>query len=261
MSLFCIADLHLPGPYGEGKSMEVFDSRWRGAVEKLEKNWRAIVEIDDTVVIPGDISWALKLHDALDDLKFIDSLPGRKLIGKGNHDFWWSTAGSMRSLFESAGITTIDLLYNNSYVIPGFEIVGARGWYPDPANQKTAAGSPPPDWAKISAREETRLKLSIASLSRYTGGDGPERILFIHFPPVWRGFVCRGIVDIMHESGIRRCYYGHIHGVFSSEGDFEFEGISFKMISADRLDFSPMPVPRRVTRPDGGGAFYREYHN
>lgn len=238
MSIFAIADLHLPGPYGETKSMEVFEPRWKDAVSKLEKNWRKLVSDGDSVIIPGDISWALKTEDAMADLAFINSLPGTKYLGKGNHDFWWNTANKLNRLFDENGFDSLKLLYNNSYIIENTAVIGARGWFPDPSNQKTAGDT---DWSKISAREEIRLSISLKSLPEELGDD-TEKILFIHFPPVWNGFECRGIIDMIKSSGIKKVYYGHIHGFYSSEGDFDFEGISFKMISADRLSFAPFPV-------------------
>ncbi|MBO7376375.1 MAG: metallophosphoesterase [Clostridia bacterium] len=234
MALFAIADLHLPGPYGESKSMEVFEPRWKKYREKLEKNWRAIVSDNDAVVIPGDVSWAMRMPDALDDLAFINSLPGRKYLGKGNHDFWWTTVSAMRRTFLENGFDTLELLYNNSYVLPECAILGARGWYPDPSNQKTSQAT---DWQKISDREVQRLRISLSTLP--PGTDPGNTILFIHFPPVWAGFVCRGLVDEIKNAGIRRCCFGHIHGFYGAEADFEFEGIRFEMISADRLNFVP----------------------
>lgn len=238
MSVFAIADLHLPGGAGEDKSMSVFENRWKGAAAKLEKNWRAAVGENDRVIIPGDVSWAMKLEETAEDFAFIDSLPGEKYVGKGNHDFWWTTARSMNAFFRSHGFNSIHLLYNNSYSFDGINVVGARGWFPDPSNQKTVGEV---DWEKISRREESRLKLSLLSVPRDSRG---QTVLFIHFPPVWNGFVCRGIIDLMHEAGIVRCYFGHIHGFYGPGADFEFEGISFKMISADRLNFTPLLIEK-----------------
>ena len=112
MSLFSIADLHLS--LASPKPMDIFGARWTDHTEKIEKRWRAVVNGDDTVVVPGDISWAIDLTGALPDLKFIDSLPGTKILGKGNHDYWWSTAAKIGNLFEAEGITTIRLLQNNA---------------------------------------------------------------------------------------------------------------------------------------------------
>lgn len=112
MSLYVLADLHLPGTVN--KSMEVFGPRWSGYVEKIQKNWTAVVEPDDVVVVPGDISWAMTLAEAEVDLQFLNALPGRKLLGKGNHDYWWSTLGKMTAFFTERGLKTLDILYNNA---------------------------------------------------------------------------------------------------------------------------------------------------
>ena len=137
MALFTIADLHLPGKEGKNKSMEIFGSRWIGGVEKLIFNWNAVVKPEDTVVLPGDISWAMMLEDAKDDFALLHSLPGTKLIGKGNHDFWWTTASKMYRFFENNKFDTLKILYNNSFVVGNTVVCGSRGWFSEESNQKT----------------------------------------------------------------------------------------------------------------------------
>ncbi|MBP5173921.1 MAG: metallophosphoesterase [Clostridia bacterium] len=237
MAIYAIADLHLPGPFGAQKSMEVFESRWTGYLEKLERRWRAVVTSGDSVIIPGDISWAMRPDDAVRDLAFIDSLPGIKYLGKGNHDYWWCTLSKLKRLCSEKGFESLRFLYNNSYVIENTAVIGTRGWFPDESVQSSSVGA---DWEKIANREKIRLELSIKSLPLLP--DGTPKLLFTHFPPVWRGYTCRGIMDTILSAGIRQVYYGHIHGVYSSEGDFEAEGVKFRMISADRLDFTPLRV-------------------
>ncbi len=253
MALFAISDLHLPGPYGEAKSMEVFEDRWRGYTEKLERNWRACVGPEDSVVIPGDISWAMRLSDAAYDLKFIDSLPGTKYLGKGNHDFWWTTVSSMHKLFEELGLSTLHVLYNNSYVLPECAIVGSRGWYLEPENQRTVEDT---DWNKISQRELIRLQLSISSLPQ--GTDMSKVCLFLHFPPVYAGSESKELVELIRDSGIKRCFYGHVHGYYGPGCDFEHEGIRFEMISADRLNFTPKLI---LPSPAGGSGIESDNKN
>lgn len=239
MSLFVISDLHLSIGEGINKPMGVFGARWNGYVEKLEKNWRAVITDNDDVVIAGDISWALKLEEAIDDLKFIDSLPGRKFIGKGNHDFWWSTAAKMKALFEKNGISTINLLYNNAYELDDFIICGSRGWFTDPAQQKTVGEV---DYAKIVNREVLRLKLSLDEAVRLKGDRSKEIIVFLHFPPVWREFVCPELVELLREYGIKKCFFGHIHGNYNIPRTFDHQGIDMVLTSADFLNFSAMPI-------------------
>ena len=237
MAVYTIADLHLPGKDGKNKSMEVFGSRWTGCVEKLIKNWTAVVNDSDTVVIPGDISWAMTLEDALKDFKLLDSLPGTKIIGKGNHDFWWATASKMYRFFEENKLDTLRILYNNSYIVEECALCGSRGWFSDESNQKTVGEV---DWMKIVDRESARLKISLDSvpMEHYE----LPKIVFLHFPPVWNSSVSEDIISLMHEYNVRRCYYGHIHGVYTSDAVFEYEGIRFEMISADYLDFCPRKI-------------------
>ena len=237
MSVFTIADLHLPGKEGNNKSMEIFGSRWIGCVDKLIKNWTAIVNENDTVVIPGDISWAMTLEDATEDFRLLNSLPGTKIIGKGNHDFWWATASKMNKFFEQNKFETLKILYNNSYVTENCAICGSRGWFSDEANQKTVGEV---DWLKIVDRETARLKLSLESVPEENSD--LQKIVFLHFPPVWNSSVSTDIISLMKEHGVKRCYYGHIHGVYTSDAAFEYEGIRFEMISADYLGFCPRKI-------------------
>lgn len=262
MALFAIADLHLAGAAGDAKSMEVFGRRWVGCKEKLVKKWNAVVTPSDHVVISGDVSWAMTLEEAYEDFALIDSLPGTKYIGKGNHDFWWATASKMNTFFKKSGFSTLNILYNNAYETPHGIICGSRGWFSDEANQKTVGEV---DWQKITERETLRLGLSLknafslsaASTTSTASSDTnisssslshfPSSLpvyVFLHFPPVWNSVVSRGIIDVLHEYGITQCYYGHIHGVYSSDTTFEFEGIRFDMISADHLDFCPKIIAK-----------------
>ena len=165
MSIYVLADLHLSTDSRTNKSMEVFGARWQDYMQKIEKNWNAVVEDDDTVIVPGDISWATRLEDAESDLLFLDSLKGKKLIGKGNHDFWWQTATKMRAFFEDKKITSLSILYNNAYVVEDRIICGTRGWFPDEDKQVTVGEV---DYKKILNRELTRLKLSLDSAKNYS---------------------------------------------------------------------------------------------
>ena len=239
MSLFVIADLHLSSD-GE-KSMEVFGARWQNYIEKIQKNWRAVVTDDDTVIVPGDISWALKLEDAARDLKLLDFLPGKKLIGKGNHDFWWSTVTKMNAFFERQEIRSIGFLYNNAYMIEDCIVCGTRGWFLEEEQQKTVGEV---DYARIVNRELIRLRMSLEEARRLQPAEGEQLpiLVFLHFPPVWNGFVCREIVDLLHEFGIRSCYHGHIHSAYCAPRTVEFEGIEFTLTAADYLNFAPMPI-------------------
>ncbi len=238
MSLYVLADLHLSGTVN--KSMEVFGPRWSGYTEKIQKNWSAVVEPDDVVIVPGDISWGMTLEEAEVDLHFIDQLPGRKLLGKGNHDFWWSTMSKMTSFFIEHGIKTIDILYNNAYRLDDCIVCGTRGWFNDEKQQSTAF---PTDYTKIVNRETQRLALSLDAAERLKA-ETPELpiLVFLHFPPVWGNFVCREIVDLLHAHGVRKCYFGHIHGAYTAPRSTAFEEIDMVLCSADFLKFAPMPI-------------------
>ena len=243
MSLFTLADLHLSTDSKTCKSMEVFGARWQDYIVKIEKNWNAVVGENDTVVVPGDISWATRLEDAESDLLFLDSLNGKKLIGKGNHDFWWTTAKKMNAFFEEKKLSTISILYNNAYIIEDRIICGTRGWFPDESRQITVGDV---DYTKIVNREITRLKLSLDSAKKLQAEREAETgeilpiTVFLHFPPVWGDFIMREFIDVFHDYGITECYFGHIHSAYSQVGKFEFEGIKFTLVSSDFLNFHPI---------------------
>lgn len=245
MSIYVMGDLHLSTNRHTNKSMEIFGRRWQGYVEKIEKNWKAVVTDADTVVIPGDISWAMNLDEAREDLRFIDALPGQKLIGKGNHDFWWSTNQKMTRFFEENHFSTLHILHNNAYRVEDSILCGTRGWFLE-EKQQVAVG--PVDYTKIVNREVIRLRLSLDSAKRlrHESAETTGRILpiavFLHFPPVWLNFVCREFVDVLHEYDIRECYFGHIHGMYNVPRTFNFEGIDFTLTSSDFLDFTLLPV-------------------
>lgn len=239
MSLFVMADLHLSSD--GSKSMEIFGPRWRDYMNKIRQNWSAVVQDEDTVIIPGDISWALKLEDAREDLLFLESLPGQKLIGKGNHDFWWSTTSKMTAMWEQNKISSIRMLYNNAYLLEDCIVCGTRGWFVE-ENQQHTVGSV--DYTRIVNREVIRLRLSLDAAVKLREEDGRNLpiLVFLHFPPVWNGFVCREIVDVLHEYGIKSCYFGHIHGAYYAPRTTVFEEIELTICSADALNFCPMPI-------------------
>ena len=239
MSLFAISDLHLSTGEQTNKSMEVFGSRWEGYVNKLEKNWRAVIKDEDSVVVAGDISWALKLEEAENDLKFLDSLPGTKYIGKGNHDFWWSTSSKMQTMFDRLEIKTIKPLYNNAYLLDDFIICGSRGWFVDKAQQNVVGEV---DYDKIVNREIIRLKISLDEGKKLQSISPLPILVFLHFPPVWNGYICNEIVDLLLEYDIKKCYFGHIHGNYNVQKKFIYNGIEMILTSADFLNFAAMPI-------------------
>lgn len=239
MSLFVISDLHLDVLTNE-KSMEIFGDKWKDYTQKIYKNWTRIVADGDTVVIPGDISWALSLEGSIHDLKWIDSLPGKKIIMKGNHDFWWSTVTKMKRFFDENDILTINILHNNAIEADEYILAGSRGWFVDKSVQPTKALTV--DYEKILNREKIHLRMSLEEAKKIQLNSDKEILVFFHFPPVWNGFECTEIIEILKEYQIRRAFFGHIHGSYNVSSVFEYEGIEFKMVSADFLDFIPQIV-------------------
>ncbi|MBE6644555.1 MAG: serine/threonine protein phosphatase [Ruminococcaceae bacterium] len=240
MSIFVISDLHLSTLDSTDKSMEIFGRRWTGYTEKLKSNWLKLVDDSDTVIIPGDISWALTLDEAKSDLIFLDSLPGKKILGKGNHDFWWCTMKKHLEFFEKNQIKTISFLFNNAYETENFIIAGTRGWYYD----EDAANAPTnTDFDKLTNRETQRLKTSLSeALKIKTQSPDKEIVVFMHFPPFWCGKESESIINLLLEYGIGRVYYGHIHGNYTVEPSFTHKGIKMSLVSADYIDFIPQII-------------------
>lgn len=238
MAVWTIADLHLA--HAVNKPMNKFGRRWTGHTEKIGTRWRALVEDGDTVVIPGDISWGMTLEEAKDDLAFIDRLPGKKLLSRGNHDYWWASLAKMRALCEAEGFTTLEFMQNSAHPAENLIIAGSRGWYIEQRLQNTPE---PTDYEKIVTRECLRIGMSLDEADKLkTANPDAETIVFLHFPPVFADFVCEPIVETLKARGIRDCYFGHIHGVYNVPGDFEYEGIRMHLISGDFVDFYPVKV-------------------
>ncbi len=207
---------------------------------RIKNNWERLVTGEDTVVIPGDVSWALSLEEAVSDLKFIDSLPGKKILGKGNHDFWWCTMKKHEELFKRNGISTISFLFNNAHETEEYIIAGTRGWYHD-EDAKNAPDNA--DFKKLVNREAQRLRMSLTEAARRKElSPNKEIIVFMHFPPYWAGKASDGLVDILKEFGVGRVYFGHIHGNYAEPPSFVYDGIEMHLISADYLEFIPKIV-------------------
>lgn len=227
MALFAIADLHLS--LGTDKPMDIFRG-WDGYVEQIEKNWRAAVSPEDTVVIPGDISWGMNLPDTAKDFAFIHALPGQKLILKGNHDYWWTTRRKMESFFAENGWDSLRFIHNDAVLVGDLAVCGTRGWFFD---AESAADK------KVLDREVGRLITSIKAAEK-TGG---EPVAFLHYPPVYGDAVCEEIMAVLTEHHIRRCFYGHIHSSGIPRAvNGEFRGIEFRLVSGDALSFDPIKI-------------------
>ena len=236
MSLFVLSDTHLS--LSSSKPMDIFGPIWQDHEERIERNWKNVVSSGDTVVISGDVSWGIDLEEAKADLEFLDSLPGTKLISKGNHDLWWSTKAKNERFFAQNGLDSLKLLFNNAYEVGDLIVCGTRGWYSDRKNAPETS-----DFDKIVARENGRLKLSLEAGKKLSDGKKEkETVVFFHFPPVFGDFVCRELIETLKEYGVRKVYYGHIHGASPVVPTFEFEGISFCISSADHISFTPLLV-------------------
>lgn len=228
MALFVMGDLHLS--LSSDKSMDIFGG-WENYVERIKENWNREVSPEDTVVVPGDISWAMSLKEAEADFRFIHGLPGRKIILKGNHDYWWTTAAKMNNFLAENGFDSIFILHNNHYAYENYGICGTRGWIND--------DSEPAD-AKVLAREAQRLETSIASAE----SAGLEPLVFLHYPPLYGNEYNPDLLEVMYRHNIKRCWYGHIHGKKGHQNavNGERDGIDFRLVSADYVQFCPVKI-------------------
>ena len=228
MALYAIGDMHLS--LSTNKPMDIFGSRWENHTEKLRRAFSALTE-EDTTVICGDLSWGMDLSEAREDFLFIDRLPGKKIILKGNHDYWWSTATKAKSFFRDNGITTIDILNNNCFFYGAdAAICGTRGWF-----YEEEAGSEHDK--KIMNRELLRLETSLKAAGDRT------KYVFLHYPPKYGAYVCTEILDLFEKYVVIRCFAGHIHGK-SLQNIFEgeYRRVDYRIVSADHLNFSPVKI-------------------
>lgn len=232
MSLFVIADVHLS--FGADKPMDVFKG-WENYTVNLEKSWRRLVKAEDTVVIAGDISWAMKLEDTIADFTFLQNLPGRKILLKGNHDYWWSTKAKMDKFLVDHGFHTLSVLHNCTFETEDYALCGSRGWFYD-AEQDADK--------RILLREAGRLRMSIEAAMK----TGKEPIAFLHYPPIYNNMECPEILNVLREYPIKRCFYGHIHGGNAARYAFNGEryGIQFRLVACDHVHFTPLLVEKSV---------------
>ena len=226
MAVFALGDPHLP--LGIDKPMNKFGSRWDNYVERLADNWQAAVGKNDTVVIPGDFSWATYIEQAERDFEYLERLNGRKIIVKGNHDYWWTTAAKMNEYIAADGFKSISFLQNNSYTADGVSICGTRGWICPASVGFTESDR------KYHAREVARLELSLRC------AETDEIYVFTHYPPMSR--MCEGneFTEMMKRYGVKKCIYGHLHAnAHCSRIPPEVDGIEYILVSSDFLRFEP----------------------
>lgn len=227
MALYAIGDLHLC--LGADKPMDIFGGTWVGYMDKLRQGL-SVIGPEDTTVLLGDLSWSLDLAGAREDFSFINAIPGRKIILKGNHDYWWSTAAKFYRFCQENGFENQFILNNNHYEYADIAICGTRGWF----YEEERSGQHD---EKVFKRELIRLEASLQSAGE------KQKIVFLHYPPKYKGYECPEILALLEKYGVRRCFYGHLHGAshgLAMEGIWN--GIDFKMVSADCLDFEPWLV-------------------
>ena len=234
MSIYVIADMHLS--FNNPKPMDIFGDNWASHEDKIKNDWIQKVKEEDLVVIPGDFSWETYLKDTKLDFQYLNSLPGKKLLLKGNHDYWWTTVTAMRKYLQDNNFNNIDFLYNNSYEFENKILCGTRGW--SIADEETDK--------KLIRRELIRLELSIKDgICKY--GNDKEIIVFMHYPPITKARIISQqeaeFVNLMKKYNVKRCYYGHLHGISISDAiEGNVEGIEFKLVSADSMDFKLLKI-------------------
>ena len=228
MALYAIGDTHLS--LGSDKPMDVFGGAWTGYVDKLRRSFEETVGPEDTVVLCGDVSWGMSLEEARPDFAFLDALPGRrKLLLKGNHDYWWTTAAKMTRFFAENGFSTLSILHNNCHFYWEAALCGTRGWFYEEDRGEHSA--------KIFNRELIRLETSLKAAGER------EKLCFLHYPPLYKGYRCQEILDLLGRYGVKACYYGHLHGPshrLAIEG--RVDGVDYRLVSADYLELQPKKI-------------------
>lgn len=227
MALYAIGDLHLC--LGAPKPMDVFGGAWVGYMEKLREGM-GVIGPEDTTVLLGDLSWALDLQAAKADFAWINEIPGRKIILKGNHDYWWSTAAKFQKFCLENQFSNMNILNNNFYEYEGYAICGTRGWYYE-EKRSTEHDE------KVFRRELIRLEASLKA-----AGELPK-LVFLHYPPRSKGYECPEILELLSRYEVRRCFYGHLHGPshrLALEGTWD--GVEYALLAADFINFRPQKI-------------------
>lgn len=223
ISIFGLSDLHLS--LSSDKPMDIFKG-WNDYQNRIETNWKRIISNDDTVVIPGDISWAMKLEDSFRDFEFLNALPGTKIILKGNHDLWWNTSKKLQEFLESNNFDTIKFIFNSAEVVGDYAICGSRGWFFDDKDSSK----------KVILREAQRLDTSILKAKE----TGKIPLVFLHYPVYFNNEVCEEIIEVLKKHDIDEVWHGHIHGSGKQYVHNSYEDIKFHLISCDCVDFEPV---------------------
>lgn len=230
VSIFTISDLHLA--LGIDKPMDIFGKGWENYMERLFENWNNLILKDDTVVIGGDISWATYLNEAYKDFEYIEHLNGRKIILKGNHDYWWESITKLTDFVKDNSFSSISFLHNNAYLAENIAICGTRGWI-DPTFDNFSGED-----KKIYDREIMRLELSLNMAKKF---DAEKTFVFLHYPPITKNLeINSDYANVLKKFNVKNVFYGHIHSAYSKKSlEGEFDGINYKLVSADYLSFMP----------------------
>lgn len=227
MSIFTISDLHLP--LGIDKPMDIFGKKWDNYVQRIQENWQSTVKENDTVILGGDFSWATYLSQSYKDFEFLHDLNGKKILLKGNHDYWWSTLNKLNEFTKTNGFSDVSFLQNNVFTAENIAICGTRGWTLDISS---------PDDKKIYERELIRLRLSIEEALK---ADCEEIYVFTHYPPVTNQIPTTRFHGILKEYGIKKCIYGHLHGASHMTALTGLHNeIEYILASADYIEFMPI---------------------
>ena len=226
MALYAIGDLHLA--QSVNKPMDVFGPGWSNHAQRLEAAFSQLRERDVTVLC-GDISWGIDFSESLADFQFIDRLPGKKIIVKGNHDYWWNTAAKMRRFFQENGLESLEILHNNAYFYEDWALCGTRGWF----YEEEASGHN----EKVLNREVGRLEASLRAAG------GRPILAFLHYPPLYTGYRCPEVVSKLEEYRVQRCFYGHLHGPTHKRAvEGTVGNVAYSLVSADYLGFTPKKI-------------------
>lgn len=221
MALYTMADLHLS--FSTQKPMDVFGDRWKDHPEKIRERWDLTDE--DTIVLPGDFSWAIDLKELAEDMEFLHNLPGKKILSKGNHDYWWETVSKLNR-FTGERFDSVSFLHNNAYTVGEVSVCGTRGWTLENSDEDE----------KVLNREVGRLRRSLQCAQK-------PPVVFLHYPPVFGDLRCEPILEVLEEFHVKECYYGHLHGPAIQQAvQGEVNGTVFRLISADALDFTPLKL-------------------
>ena len=231
MRVYAIADLHMPG--GEDTPMDIFGDNWEGHVEKIFSDWRERVTSEDVVLVPGDISWAMYLEGATEDLLSIAALPGKKVLLRGNHDYWWTSVSKLRALLPE----DMYAVQNDAVDLGDFVVCGTRGWLVPGCGEAMSAQD-----EKVYKRECMRLELSLEAAFRIA--NGRPVIVMLHYPPLYPNARDTGFTQVLEKYPIDTVLYGHLHGKgIAAKFEGVHNGIAYHLVSCDSMDFRLKEIP------------------